>query len=479
MSKTKHYFFSFIDALIGPIALQGVIIWTARNSPVDDMFLYYYIVAGFSLLQAVVDSGFSSSIIRDDLIIREKLDTVFFITILITIISLLLFFVFLGFDIPDFRQKYSIILVMCCGFLAYNIGLVPKAILMKRKDFKIIAGVTTLGSISGLSLYILVLSFFDSFFALSIMYLWRNLYSSVAYFFKAKYTPNRRYFDICSIKEYLKFSRDLTFSNALNNLYEFLSLIFIKRVFGESRAGIFTQMDNLKNFISINFVALLNRAFFVDLTSLKNNKIEMKRVYEIVLINAIYIIGFVSSFIFVFSDFLVINIYGVSYAEGSNFLRVFMLISLVFPLHAFQTLLYQVYGDSKRFLKLEIVKKCMFIPLYLFGYFLSMLNFSIGFLVLSIVMLLLYDVKNFKILSFSMYGQVSFVCPAFLLCILNIIVLYLIKSFLLVGLNIFFFFILHILFYTILTKFLFSKVYTQTLLLYYQKLKVLHWKIQN
>lgn len=475
MSRLKLYIFNIFEALIGPLVLQGVIIWTARNSSPDALFLYFYVIAGFALLQALIDSGFSSSIIRDEVINKVKLDTVFFITFLISISILIPFIFFLSNGIDDFAENILSILFLCFGFLFYNIGLVPKALLVKERKFKQMAGVATFGSLFGVVLYILLIFYVNALLALCIMFLWRNLFSSIAYFILTKYKPSWRYYNITSIKVYIKFSQDLTISNAVNNLYEFLNLVFIKKVFGETNAGLYTQMDSLKNFISINFVSLLNRAFFVDLTTLKDNSLEMKKVYKLVLINAIYIIGFVSSFIFIFSDVLILRIYGASYEKGSDILKVFMLISLIFPLHAFQTLLFQVYGDSKRFLNLEMLKKALMIPLYFAGFFMNIWDFSIGLLVLSIIMLFLYDQKSFSIVLFPMKRQVLLVLPVFFIYVISLFLLYFLKEFVLVELNLFYYLLLHFLFYFLITRLIFSNIYSRTVLLYFSKFNEFLW----
>jgi O-antigen/teichoic acid export membrane protein len=138
----------------------------------------------------------------------------------------------------------------------------------------------------------------------------------------------------------------------------------------------------------------------------------------------------------------VLTLIGEKWLPSVIYLQLLCFVGVLFPLHALNLNMLQVKGRSDLFLRLEIIKKIIEVPLIILGIFTSIKIMIIGMIFSSILAYYLNSYYSGKLIGYSFKQQVKDIFPSFINGLIIALVIYLIgkvipgKSFYILSLQI-------------------------------------------
>jgi O-antigen/teichoic acid export membrane protein len=105
-------------------------------------------------------------------------------------------------------------------------------------------------------------------------------------------------------------------------------------------------------------------------------------------------------------------------------------VGLFYPLHALNLNMLQVQGHSRLFLRLEIIKKILAIPVIVIGVFFGIKIMIVGMIVNNIIAYFLNSYWSGRFIGYSFGSQLKDILPSFLLSVVISMVIYMAGLFL-------------------------------------------------
>ena len=90
---------------------------------------------------------------------------------------------------------------------------------------------------------------------------------------------------------------------------------------------------------------------------------------------------------------------------------------MLFPLHALNLNILNVKGRSDLFLKLEVIKKALAVPVILAGVFMGIRAMLIGMIILSFVAYFINSYYSGRLVNYPVREQIADILPSFLLAL--------------------------------------------------------------
>lgn len=369
-----------------------------------------------AISKTFVDSGFSTALIRKKDANDVDFSSVFYFNILLgLIIYFLLFFaaplISKFFEEP---QLTYLIRVISLGLIIGSFGTIQTTLLTKHIDFKLqtqLSVVSTLisGSISitmavaGYGVWSLVFSGLISSFS-STLLLW--------YF--SKWRP-RFVFSIIAIKELFSFGSKLLISRLINVGFENIYYLVIGKYFSASDLGYYTRANNFQKPPSQVLTAVIQRVTYPVLSAIQDDTNQLKAAYSKLIKSTMFIsfvltIGMAAS-----AESMVLTLIGEKWLPSVEYLQLLCFGGMLYPLHAINLNMLNVQGRSDLFLKLEIIKKSLIVPVVFIGIQYGIKEMIYGMLINGIIAYFLNSYYSGRKIGYSSFDQLKDIFPSFLL----------------------------------------------------------------
>jgi O-antigen/teichoic acid export membrane protein len=114
---------------------------------------------------------------------------------------------------------------------------------------------------------------------------------------------------------------------------------------------------------------------------------------------------------------LILTLIGAKWASSIIYLQLLCFSAMLYPLQALNLNMLNVKGRSDLFLKLEIIKKLLAIPVIFVAIFLGIKAMLIGFIILSFASYFLNAYWSGRLIDYSIKEQVMDIVPSFLLAL--------------------------------------------------------------
>ena len=110
---------------------------------------------------------------------------------------------------------------------------------------------------------------------------------------------------------------------------------------------------------------------------------------------------------------------GEKWAESVKYLQLLCFVGIFYPLHALNLNILQVFGKSDLFLRLELIKKAISIPLILSGMYYGIFGMLVALIINSFLSLFVNGYWSKLLIGYSIGNQLKELAPAFLvtLCV--------------------------------------------------------------
>ncbi|MCK4234491.1 lipopolysaccharide biosynthesis protein [candidate division WOR-3 bacterium] len=224
-----------------------------------------------------------------------------------------------------------------------------------------------------------------------------------------------RIFNYNALKEHFKFGYKLLFSGLINTLYINIYYLVIGKFFSAADLGYYIRAENFTKLPSANITNVVQRVSYPVLSSIQDNSQKLKEGYR-KLIKSTMFISFVLMFgLSASAKPLVLTLLGEKWLPSVPYLQLFCFSSVLFPLHALNLNMLKVKGRSDLFLKLEIIKKVIAIPVIFIGIFLGIKLMLIGMIFHSIIAYLLNSFWSGKMVNYPTKEQILDILPSLFL----------------------------------------------------------------
>ena len=409
---------SFSDNLIllGVNFITGIVL--ARLLSPREFGLIGMTTIFIALGQSLADSGFGQALIRKKECTQADYSTVFFFNIAVGVFWYLLLVTSATTVATFFRepQLKPLLPILGLGVILNTLSLIQTTLLTKRVDFKlqfrISAASSMLSGVIGLalackgygvwSLVALTLSknALNTFF----LWLWNGWKPTLI-------------FDFHSFKEMFGFGSKMLGVGLIDTAYRNIYLAVIGKYFSAIELGYYTKADAFNQLPSQNITSVIQRVSYPVLSSIRDDIPKLKAGYK-KLIKSTMLISFVLMFgMSAVAKPLVLAMIGEKWLVSAEYLQLLCFVGMFYPLHALNLNILKVIGRSDLYLKLEVIKKIVAIPIIIIG-----INYGIKWMIIAMIIhsLIGYYLNSYwsgRFICYSMLDQIKDILPSFMLAL--------------------------------------------------------------
>ena len=120
---------------------------------------------------------------------------------------------------------------------------------------------------------------------------------------------------------------------------------------------------------------------------------------------------------------MIITLIGEKWLPSAVYLQLLCFVGMLYPLHALNLNMLNVQGRSDLFLRLEIIKKILAVPIIVIGVIFGIKIMIMGMIVLSLIAYYINSYWSGKLINYPIGEQVRDIIPGFLMAVVvNVLV---------------------------------------------------------
>ena len=367
-----------------------------------------------TILNGVVDSGFSTALIRKKDANDEDYNTMF----ITNMGMIVLMYVLLWFGAPAiahfFERPELVDLTRVTGLILIlqALSITQVTILTKRIDFKtktkasliaaIASGIVGIGmAFAGFGVWALVGQ------KLSNMILY-----SVCLWALNRWWPNFS-FSCESFRYMWGFGWKMMVSGLLDHTWNQLYQVVVGKCYSPATLGQYTRSREYANIFSSNFQTIIGRVTYPVLAEVQDDKDRMVAAYRRIIKVSMFITAICMISLGAVAEPFIYCLIGPKWHEAATFLPLICLSMSMYPLHAINLNMLKVQGRSDIFLYIEIIKKIISIGPLCLGIFVGIYWMLIGSIVTGVLAYFLNSYYTGKKIGYSSWMQIKDVAPSY------------------------------------------------------------------
>lgn len=409
---------SFIDQMgnLGITFIVGIIL--ARILSPREFGLIGMITVFIAVSESFINSGFSNALIRKQNSTNTDYSTVFYFNLVVGF----LFFGILYISAPaissffDEPQLTLIVRMMALILIIDSFTIIQRTILTKRIDFKLQARISIISSVGSGVIAIIMAYKGYGVWSLVFQRLSRQGLNSIFLWIWNNWRP-QLVFSRESFKELFGFGSKMLVSGLINTIYLNVYYLIIGKFFSAESLGYYTKAGEFKRVPSQGLYAVIDRVSYPVLSSIQDDKSRLKINYQRLIRSSMFI-----TFVFMLgmaavAEPIVIALIGEKWRQSIIYLQLLCFDGMLYPLHALNLNMLQVAGRSDLFLRLEVIKKILAIPVIITGIYFGIEAMIIGMVINSFIAYFLNSFWSGKFAGYSTKEQISDLIPSFLLAV--------------------------------------------------------------
>lgn len=305
----------------------------------------------------IADAGFSNALIRKSEVRPIEYSTTFLLNMTIAgVIYAVLFF-----SAPLFATYYRIELLtpvvraMGVSILFAASAVVVKARLTRQMDFKTQAIASLTSSLISAAVGLYMVYHDGGIWSLVAQQLIRQSLYAIGLFVLTRYSFTFHY-SHAAARELFAFGSRILFSSLLTTVYNNLYYFVIGKVYSPRQLGLYSRAEQFSLMIALNFTLVLQRVSLPALTKNKHDGQKLESVFQ-----RLYKFSALLGSLFLFSlaamaDNFTYVVVGKQWMPSAPMLSILAIYSAFPPIIALHQNLLQVRGESKLFMRLEVLK---------------------------------------------------------------------------------------------------------------------------
>lgn len=410
----KGTFWSLTDAFLGHGVLLIVGIVLARLLSPEDYGLIGIVTIFTTVMKGIMDSGFSSALIRKIDVTDHDYNTLFLFNLTISVLLYVLLYTCAPWIAWFFERPQLLSLVRAMGLLLIlqSLCIVHETILKRRIDFKTRTKASFISAIcSGMVGIGMAFAGFGVWSLVGLQLSLQLIYSCCLWIFNRWY-PTLSYSGE-SLRYMWGFGWKLLLSGLLNNLWAELKKVVVSKFYSPAMLGQYSKAGEFAKIFSANFTVIIQRVTYPALSQVQDDKKRMVDAYRRVIRTTMFITVFCMFMLGAVSEPLFYCLIGPKWHVAATFLPFICISRSLYPLQAINLNMLKVQGRTDVFLYLEIIKKVfLLIPLFV-GAFIDIYWMLIASIGTSIIAFFLNSYYSGKSLDYTSWMQLKDVAPSY------------------------------------------------------------------
>lgn len=420
---------SFIDSFAnqGIQFIAGIVL--ARILSPREFGLIGMLTIFIALSQSFIDSGFTNALIRKKNCTQTDYSTVFYFNFVVGIIFYFILFFSAGSISVFFNEPQLELLlqVLGIGLILNALGIIQRTILTKDINFKLQTRVSIVAStLSGI---IAIAMAFNGFGVWSLVALTLSRFGFTSFFLWmwAKWKPSL-VFSKKSFKDLFSFGSKLLISGLIDTVYRNIYYFIIGKYFSAVELGYFTRADQFQALPSQQLTVVFGRVSYPILSTIQNDVKKLRNAYKQIikstmLITFVFMLGMAA-----IAKPMILTLIGEQWLPSVIYLQMLCFVGMFYPLHALNLNMLKVLGRSDLFLRLEIIKTVLAVPVIIIGILYGIKIMILGMLINTIIAYYLNSFWSGKLIGYSSFEQVKDIFPSFLLAFTVAAIVYIIGN---------------------------------------------------
>ena len=424
----KGTFWSAADAFLGQGVTFVVGLVLARLLSPEEYGLIGICLIFTTVLSGVVDSGFSTALIRK----KDTTDTDYNTMFITNMVMSLFMFVVLWFCSPlialFFQRPELTMLVRAMGLILIlqALSITQVTILTKRIDFKTKTKASFVSAIGSGVIGISMAYMGYGVWSLVGQQLSNKLLYSISLWLLNRWWPSGT-FSFISFHYMWGFGWKLMLSGLLNNIWGQLYQVVVGKFYSPATLGQYSRSKEYANLFSANFTSIIQRVTYPVLSELQDNREQMVFAYRRIIKISMFITTVCMFFLGAVAEPFIYCLIGSQWHEAATYLPLICVSMSMYPLHAINLNMLQVQGRSDIFLYLEIIKKFVSIGPLCLGIFVNIYWMLIGSIITGIVAFFLNSYYTGIHLGYSSFRQLRDIAPDYMLAVIIVLSVYFFK----------------------------------------------------
>lgn len=369
-----------------------------------------------TVLNGIVDSGFSNAIIRKKEVSNDDYNTMFITNIVISIIL----YVALFLSSPLVAQFFSRIeltsLIRAMGtILIINaLSITQVTILTKNIDFKTKTKASLISSICSGIIGISMAFLGFGVWSLVAQQISKQLVCTISLWVFNKWCPTLS-FSLDSFRYMWGFGWKLMLSGLLNNIWNQLYQVVVGKYYSPATLGQYSRSKEYASIFSSNITTIVQRVSYPVLAEIQDDKEKMVSTYRKVIKMTMFVTVICMFSLGAVSEPLIYCLIGSKWHEAAGYLPLICISMSLYPLHAINLNMLQVQGKSDIFLYLEILKKVLSVGPICLGIFVGIYWMLIGSIATGIISFFLNSYYTGKRLGYTSIQQIRDVSKSYII----------------------------------------------------------------
>lgn len=410
---------SFIDSIAGQGITFIVGIILARLLSPKEFGLIGMLTIFIALSQSFIDSGFRQALIRKQNCTQADYSTVFYFNVVVGVLFYFLLFGFAGsislfFHEPILRDLTK---VLGLSLIINSFTIIQSVLLTKRIDFKLQAKISVIASfISG------IISIYMAFngwgvWSLAALTLIKYTINSLLLWFWNKWKPVG-YFSRESFKELFSFGGKLLISGLIDTIYRNLYYLVIGKYFSAVQLGYYTLADQFHSLPATNLQGIIGRVSYPVLAMIQDDAQKLRNAYKKIIRSTMLITFVLMLGMAAVARPMILTLIGEKWEPSVIYLQMLCFVGMFYPLHALNLNMLQVQGRSDLFLRLEIIKKALAVPIFIVGVLWGIKAMILGMMVITLVAYYLNSYWSGRFIGYPFLEQIKDILPSFVLAVI-------------------------------------------------------------
>lgn len=399
---------SAADALLGQGVTFIVGIILARLLSPDEYGLIGICLIFNTVLNGIVDSGFSTSLIRKKDCTNEDYNTMFITNLVISIVLyVILFFLTPYVSIFFQREELTSLIRVTSLVLIFNaLSITQATVLTKKIDFKTRTKASLFSAVISGGIGIGMAYLGCGVWSLVGQIVSKQLLYTLALWLLNRWWPNFK-FNMDSFRYMWGFGWKLLVSGLLNNIWDQLYQVVVGKFYNPSTLGQYTRAREYANIFSQNLTMIVQRVSFPVLADIQDDQERMVAAYRRIIKMSMFITTMCLIPLGAISEPLIYCLIGEKWHDAAEYLPLICLTMTLYPLHAINLNMLKVLGRSDLFLYIEIAKKVISVLPICLGIFVSIKAMLWGTIVTGVIAYFMNSYYTGKKLHYSSWMQIN------------------------------------------------------------------------
>lgn len=419
---------SAADAFLGQGVTFFVGIMLARLLSPVEYGLIGIVLIFTTILSGIVDSGFSTALIRKKDATDEDYNTMFITNMVMSMLVYVLLWISAPTIAHFFERLELISLVRVTGLILIfqALSITQVTMLTKRIDFKsktkasVVAAV--LSGIIGISMAYIGYGVW----ALVGQKLSNTLLYTICLWGLNRWWPKGS-FSRESFRYMWGFGWKMMLSGLLNNIWRQLYQVVVGKCYSPATLGQYSRSKEYAQVFSANFTSIIQRVTYPVLAEVQDDKERMIAAYRRVIKTSMFVTVVCMFSLGAVAEPFLFCLIGPQWHEAATYLPLICVSLSMYPLHAINLNMLQVQGRSDIFLYIEIVKKFISMGPLCLGIFVNIYWMLVGSIVAGVISFFLNSYYTGKYLNYSPFKQLRDIFPSYVLAAFVALSVYFLK----------------------------------------------------